>query len=105
MRTKHIIVVTTYSKEVTGSEIIDALLAARLAACIQVFPITSSYRWKGKISKARESMMLIKAKSADFKAIRETILEHHDYEVPEIISVRIDRGFKGYLKWIDEVTR
>jgi periplasmic divalent cation tolerance protein len=103
--TRHSIIVTTYSKAKTGARIVDALLAARLAACVQVVPVTSVYRWKGKISRDREKLMLIKAKSRDFEAIKGTILKLHDYEVPEIISVRIEKGFKGYLDWMDNVTR
>jgi|CZKI01.1.fsa_nt_gi periplasmic divalent cation tolerance protein len=105
MSTSYSIVVTTYSKEETGSRIIDALLSAKLAACVQVVPIRSFYTWKGKVLKDREKLMLIKARSGDFGKIRATILGNHDYELPEIISVRIDRGLAGYLRWIDGVTR
>jgi periplasmic divalent cation tolerance protein len=49
--------------------------------------------------------MLIKARSRDFEAIRETILRNHDYEVPEIISVRIDKAHAGYLGWLEKATR
>jgi len=48
--------------------------------------------------------MLIKARSKDFGEVRKTILENHDYEVPEIASVRIDKGSAGYLSWMDEAT-
>ena len=100
MSTKFSIVVTAFSRAGTGTRIVDALLAAKLAACIQVLPMRSFYPWKGKISRDRESLMLIKSRSGDFGAIRRTILENHDYELPEIISVRIDRGSAAYLKWM-----
>jgi periplasmic divalent cation tolerance protein len=103
--TKFSIVVTTYSKARTGSRIINALMAARLAACIQVLPMRSAYRWKGRITRDRENLMLIKSRSGHFERIKRVILKHHDYEVPEIISVRIDRGFAGYLRWMDGATK
>jgi periplasmic divalent cation tolerance protein len=103
--TKYCIVVTTYSREKAGSRIVNALLASKLAACVQVFPIRSFYSWKGGISRDRENLMLIKARSRDFEAIRETILRNHDYEVPEIISVRIDKAHAGYLGWLEKATR
>ena len=105
MSAHHSIVITTYSREKTGSRIIEALLAARLAACVQVFPIRSHYVWKGKVSRDREHLMLIKAKSKHFAKIKETILANHDYKLPEIVSVRIGRGSAAYLGWIDKVTR
>lgn len=105
MSTKYSIVVTTYSKDRTGSRIVDALLTAKLAACVQVFPIRSSYVWKGRISRDSENLMLIKSKSRDFERIKATILRNHDYEVPEIISVSIDKGLGAYFEWMDQVTR
>jgi periplasmic divalent cation tolerance protein len=105
MSTNYCIVATTYSKDGTGSKIIDTLLAARLAACVQVVPISSFYTWKGKFLKAREKLMLIKAKSKDFEEVKGAILESHDYELPEIVSMRIDKGFGAYLGWMDEVTK
>jgi periplasmic divalent cation tolerance protein len=105
MSKSYSIVITTYSKGKTGSRITEALLAARLAACVQVCPIRSSYTWKGKVVEARESLMLIKARSSDFERIKAVILRHHDYEVPEIVSVRIARGSARYLAWIGSVTK
>lgn len=105
MSKNHSIVITTYSGKETGTKIIDALLAARLAACVQVLPIRSFYTWKGRISRDRENLVLIKAKSKDFEDIKRVILKNHDYKVPEIISVRIAKGLAGYLAWIDRVTK
>ncbi len=105
MSTHYSIVLTTYSRKETGARITAALLAAKLAACVQVFPINSAYHWKGKIAKDREFLMLIKSRSKRFNQVKETILAHHDYKTPEIISLRIDRGFAGYLRWMGKTTR
>jgi periplasmic divalent cation tolerance protein len=105
MSTSYSIVLTTFSRKETGARITAALLAAKLAACIQVFPIRSSYPWQGKIARDREFLMLIKARSKRFTKVKETILAHHDYKTPEIISLRIDRGFAGYLRWMGKATR
>jgi periplasmic divalent cation tolerance protein len=105
MGTKFSVIVTTYSKERTGAKIIDALLRGRLAACIQVLPMRSFYSWKGKVSRSRESLMLIKARSRHFGQIRDVIIDNHDYDVPEIVSLRIDKGSPCYLKWMDDVSK
>jgi periplasmic divalent cation tolerance protein len=103
MSTNYCVIVTSYSKAGTGSKIIKVLLAKKRAACIQVLPIKSFYTWRGRRSVSRENLMLIKARSRDFEAIKRLILENHDYEVPEIISLRIHRGSAGYLNWMDGV--
>jgi len=100
MSTRYCIIATSYSKARTGSKLVDALLGRKLAACIQVIPVQSHYTWKGRRSRARERLLLIKARTRDFGRIERVILENHDYEVPEIVSVRIDRGFAGYLRWM-----
>ena len=104
MSTRYCVVVTSYSRARTGSRIIGALLGGKLAACIQVLPIRSFYTWKGSRARARENLMLIKARARDFERIERVILENHDYQIPEIISVRIERGFAGYLGWMREAT-
>jgi periplasmic divalent cation tolerance protein len=104
-RADYCIVLTTYSRAGVGSAIMRALLAGRLAACIQVVPIRSHYWWKGKVARARESLMLIKARAADFGRVKAAILRHHDYEVPEVVCVGISRGSAGYLGWMSEVTK
>ena len=105
MITRYRIVFTTYSKARTGTAIINALLSKRLAACVQVFPIRSFFIWRGRLSREPENLMLIKARSRDFQGIKRVILENHDYEIPEILSVPIDQGFAGYLRWMDRAVR
>ena len=103
--TKYAVVISTYSNEDIGTKIINVLLAEKLAACIQVFPIKSFYTWKGAVSRDNENLMLIKAKASDFDAIKDVIRKNHDYEIPEIVLVPIEGGFDGYLNWMSEVTR
>ena len=98
------IILTTCSSGRVGSAIIGALLARRLAACVQVVPVRSHYVWKGKAARARESLMIIKARTADFGRVRATILGLHDYEVPEVLRVRISGGSARYLDWMRAAT-
>jgi periplasmic divalent cation tolerance protein len=45
--------------------------------------------------------MIIKTKSNTFAKLRRRILALHSYELPEIVSLKIDDGFKPYLEWLD----
>ncbi len=98
-------VITTCDGKDASEKILRPLLADKLAACIQVFPIRSYYTWKGSVHEDDEMILLIKALSANYEAIEETIRRNHGYEVPEIIQVPITAGFAGYLNWIKEVSR
>ena len=90
----------TFADDDNGRQIIDALLEQRLAACVQVMPIQSCYRWQGKVCRDAEKLMLIKTKCALHAKVQEVILANHSYEVPEIIQMPIADGFPGYLDWI-----
>jgi len=98
------VVLTACGVEV-APRIAAALVAEKLAACVQRLPIDSTYRWKGEVETAREALLLIKIRAADYAAVEQAIRALHDYEVPEIIALPVMQGFAGYLSWLDEVTQ
>ncbi len=93
---------TTETKE--QSEIIaQHLVEAKLAACVQIVgPITSIYRWKGKVENAQEWLCLIKTRDDLYNKVETAIKSLHPYETPEIIAVPIVKGSKEYLNWIND---
>lgn len=94
------IIITTFADDDNGRQIIDALLEQRLAACVQVMPMQSCYRWQGRVCRDAEKLVLIKTIRALHAKVEEVILANHAYEVPEIIQVPITDGFSGYLDWM-----
>ena len=85
----------------TATRIAEALVTEQLAACVNIIPaIQSVYRWEGTIEHAEELLLLIKTSSAVWSRLEACILALHPYELPEIISVRIQDGNKNYLNWI-----
>lgn len=77
------------------------LIEERLAACVNIFPITSIFRWKNNIEDAQEFGIIVKTKSRKVKEIEKRVKEIHSYEVPCVIAFRIDGGSGDYIKWID----
>ncbi|HOL21749.1 MAG TPA: divalent-cation tolerance protein CutA [bacterium] len=101
---KYIQVFTTTGSRKDAEKIAEELVKNKLAACVQIFPVSSIYRWKGRIDRSREYLCIIKSKGGLYKKIEETIKEIHPYEVPEIISFPISSGSKDYLEWLAEET-
>jgi periplasmic divalent cation tolerance protein len=99
------VVLTTTDNEEHAERIVDAVLQAKLAACLQLMPIRSCYVWEGKIARDDEMLILIKAKSADYDDLAACIRAAHTYDVPEIVRLDIAAGEKAYLNWIASVTR
>jgi periplasmic divalent cation tolerance protein len=94
------IVTSTQSKE--GAEkIARDLVEKRLAACVQIVgPMTSTYRWQGKIETTEEWLCLIKSKTDLYEEVERTINELHTYETPEILALPVVTGSRTYLDWL-----
>lgn len=96
-------VLTTAGSEKEAERIGAALVERRLAACVQVLgPISSRYRWQGKIETAREWTCLAKTEASRYPDLEAAIRELHSYEEPEIVATPIVAGSQGYLDWIGE---
>jgi periplasmic divalent cation tolerance protein len=99
-------VTTTTETESDAQAIARAVVEERLAACAQVIgPITSTYRWQGKIETTQEWLCAIKSRAALYEELERAIQAVHPYEEPEIIAIPIVKGSEGYLAWLDENTK
>ena len=94
------IVTTTLGGADAARLMARALVEARLAACVQIMPIASVYRWEGAIEEAPEQLLLCKIMAADFPAVEAAIRARHGYDVPEIVMSPIVAGHAPYLDWI-----
>jgi periplasmic divalent cation tolerance protein len=102
----YIQVVTTTARREEAQRIARELVEKRLAACAQVSgPITSIYRWQGKIETDEEWQCWCKTRGEFFAQVEAAIRAIHPYEVPEILAVPIVAGSERYLAWLDEQTR
>jgi periplasmic divalent cation tolerance protein len=99
-----IVVQTTTASPEDAERLAEALLAERLAACVQIAPIRSRYAWKGEIQRDDEQLLLIKTRAELFEAVRARIRDLHAYKTPEVIAVPVVDGDADYLAWLAEVT-
>ncbi len=96
-------VTTTTGTRHDAEQIAAELVSRRLAGCVQVGgPITSTFRWQGKVETAEEWVCLVKTSVAQLPAIQELLKTIHPYEVPEVIATPIVAGSEAYLKWLGE---
>jgi periplasmic divalent cation tolerance protein len=93
----------TFPDAETARKIVRALVEDKLAACGNVLPsVHSIYRWQGKIESADEALAIFKLPSNRYAEFEASLRSLHPYDVPEIISCRIDRGLPEYLRWVAE---
>jgi periplasmic divalent cation tolerance protein len=86
-----------------GKELARKLVERKLAACVQVTPpVTSVYRWEGKVEEEEEVLRFVKTEEQKIHEISNFLKDHHPYDVPEFIAVPITGGNPAYLNWVRE---
>src|SRR5450432_3610121 len=99
-----ILVLTTMPDDERADGLARTLVEEGLAACVNVNgPMTSIYRWRGKIEVDLERQVVIKTTRAGLAALETRLRALHPYEVPELIV--IDAAASGaYARWVNDPT-
>ena len=96
--------VTTASRD-EALRIGRAMVEDRLAACANLIdPMTSIYRWQGKIEEGRECVLILKTELALIDALTARVKALHSYTVPCVVAWPIAAGNSDFLRWIGEET-
>ena len=94
-------VFTTVPLDLDAAALARTLVEERLAACAHIHaPITSVYRWNGKVQEDGERQMTLKTTAARLDALLARIRELHPYDVPEFVVIPIVDGSSEYLAWL-----
>ena len=88
----------------TAERIAEALVAENLAACVNLLPMRSIYRWEGKVERVAEVQLIIKTADARFATVAARLRTLHTYQVPEVLMIRADAGADAYVAWIHAQT-
>ncbi len=98
-----IIIKTTSDSHKAMKDITNTLLNKKYAACVNIIPrMRSKYILDGRIVEAREVMLLIKT-SEDLEVnVYKTIKKLHNYDIPEISTIKTENVDKDYLNWINK---
>lgn len=100
--TRYALVLVTAPDLKTARSLARGIVQHDLAACANLVPrLESHYRWKGRLEKAAEVLVIIKTTRRRLPALERYVLAHHPYETPEFLVLRPSHGSAAYLKWID----
>ena len=100
-----IVVLTTVGTEEQANLIAREIVERRQAACVNILPgIRSIYRWRGRICKDGELLLIVKTLEGELDGVTATIRELHSYELPEILSFSVTQGEPRFLDWIADST-
>jgi periplasmic divalent cation tolerance protein len=98
------VLLTTLPTREDARRIARLLVEEKLAACVQILPIESFYRWEGKVQTEGELLLFIKTRTALFDTAMARIKAEHPYTVPEIVGWPLSAGHQSYLDWIADST-
>ena len=99
---KLLAVYTNLASHEAARRMARALVERKLAACAQIGEIESFYAWQGEMANDREFRILFKSTQARYPALEAAIRELHDYELPAIHAVALERVEPAYGRWIEE---
>ena len=100
-----VLILSTASTYDEAGRIAEALVKEGLAACAQLSPIESWYRWEGRIEHQPETRLHIKTMAHLADRVQARIRAIHSYAVPEIVILPLGDGSADYLGWIAASTR
>jgi periplasmic divalent cation tolerance protein len=76
------------------------------AACVNVVPgVESTYRWRGRVETARESLLVVKTTAASLPRCLATLAGSHPYEVPEGLVLSPGAALAAYARWMRTESR
>ncbi|EHY89757.1 divalent-cation tolerance protein CutA [Saccharomonospora azurea] len=106
MISEHLVVSTTTDSESAARDLAAGAVEARLGACAQIVgPITSVYRWEGRVNTDAEWRIEVKTAADRVDELVEHLKRHHSYDVPEVVVTPIVGGSEDYLSWVVDETR
>ena len=81
----------------------EALVAERLAACVNMIGgMTSIYHWQGEIRRDAEVVMIAKTRWDRIEALTDRVKRLHSYDCPCVVVLPIEGGNRDFFDWIGE---
>ncbi len=100
-----IAVITCTDKAEEARHLACTLVERGLAACAQITPIESFYRWEGALQQAQEFRVLFKTTGERYAELEAAIRALHSYELPAIHAEVLEPVYPPYAAWVAENSR
>ena len=105
MSQEYAVVFITVGSRAEAEKISTALVAGRVAACVNTVPdVSSHYLWQGQPTTDAELLLIVKTRLALIPKVNRIVADLHSYDVPEVIALPVIGGSPDYLDWLGEVT-
>jgi periplasmic divalent cation tolerance protein len=86
-----------------ASEIAQAVVRHRLAACVNVLSGAQSvFWWQGEVQEETEALLIAKTTADLVQPLNDLMATVHPYENFELLALPVVAGSSPYLAWIEE---
>lgn len=104
MSQQHVSVYVTAPSMEVARRIAQHAVNEGLAACANMLPVHSVYRWEGALQEDAEVAMFLKTRRELVPRLEQAIRTLHPHQVPCIVAFDLVGGHAPYLAWIDAET-
>jgi len=106
MNPEYVVILTTLPADADAQAFGQALVEAKLAACVNLLPVMESvYRWEGRVEHETERQLVIKTSRDRVVALWDRVRELHPYEIPEFLVLSVVDGYLKKQSCVGESTR
>jgi periplasmic divalent cation tolerance protein len=95
-------VITTVSTAEQAEVLARTAVERRLAACVHVEAVHSTYHWQGKVASAAEMRLTFKTSQALYPALEAALRQLHPYDLPAIFALPVTQALPEYEAWLRE---
>ena len=84
-----------------ASKIANTLLIKHLVACVHKIPMSSEFRWKGKINSSKEVLLQMDSREDLFDEVEREVGKLHSYDTFKLTATplsKISKKAEGWLK-------
>ena len=96
-----LILITTESSKTNALQVAKLLIQNKLAACVSIKPIFSTYEWDNEIKETEEFEIIIKSKSELKDDLIDFLHKMNSYKVPQILFKKYHAS-KEYYDWLSK---
>lgn len=96
-----VLVYATFPDGEAARGVARALVAERLAACVNIIPgMMAVYEWEGCVHEDGEVVVIIKTQRSRVEAVFSAVRGAHSYANPALLAVDVLAGADDYLAWV-----
>ena len=95
----------TCADQEEAQKIADEIIDKKLAACVRLTDVNSTYWWNGKKENSQEVMLIMESIESKFEEIETMVRGLHSYDTFVLTGYQIAKASAGVQDWVEKELR